>query len=128
MLVKVWNDNKYPHTEMFKGEKINIPAGGYIEMDEHEANEFRGKYTPIIVDFDGQPDQRSYKMIRIEKVDSQKPVIAQMFGCNACGKSFPKIEDLEAHTDEMHLEQMADQEFAEKRRGPGRPRKEAIGA
>ena len=65
--VKVWNDNIYPHTETFKGEKINIPAGSYVEMDWEEAIEFKGQFTGIApLGPDGKPDARYFKKIRLD--------------------------------------------------------------
>lgn len=126
MKVRVWNDNTHPHTEMFKGDKIHIPAGKYVEMEFYEAHEFRGQYTPILRDFDGNPVESSYKKIRIEKIegatakDEGQP--EGKVSCQACGKGFLSSKDLEEHIDEMHIDQITDPEVAQKRRG--RPRKE----
>ena len=124
MQVRVWNDNTYPHTEEFKGEKITIPSKGSILMEWNEAHEFKGRYTPIIKDGGGQPIPQSFKMIRIEKIDAQSPEEKTPgFPCQACGKVYESQGVLDVHIDEQHLEAMADQEVAQKRRG--RPRKEA---
>lgn len=64
--VRVWNDNVHPHTEMFKGDLITIPAKECIEMDWEEAIEFRGQFTGIKLLGDDTPDPRGYKMIRVE--------------------------------------------------------------
>lgn len=67
MKVKVWNDNKYDHTEPFKGKTLTIKAGEFIEMDYDEAVEFKGQFTPPRLGGDDAPDPRFFKMIRVEK-------------------------------------------------------------
>lgn len=123
--VKVWNDNVHPFTQEFKDQKITIPAGKYIMMDEYEATEFLGKYYPMVLGSDNLQDPRSYKKLRKEypqtMVLSDEP---HTFNCNGCGKSFQTESILEAHINEYHLAEMADQELA-KKRGPGRPPKAA---
>jgi hypothetical protein len=122
MKVRVWNDNTYPHTEMFKGDRIHIPAKQYVEMEFYEAHEFKGQYTAIKRDFDGNPVPESYKMIRIEKIEGAAAQDAPKVSCQACGKSFLSQHDLDDHIDAEHLDQISDPEVAQKRRG--RPRKE----
>jgi hypothetical protein len=124
MQVKVWNDNKYPHVEKFKGDTIRIPAGGYVEMDLYDATDFRGQYTPIVKGADEQPMPQSYKIIRIERPSDAKVEASSSFQCQACGKSYESQKVLDAHTDENHLDQLAEPDVAQKRRG--RPRKEAV--
>lgn len=66
-LVKVFNDNIYPHKERFKGEMVEIPAGGYVEMEWEEAMDFRGQFTGIApIGANGAPDERFFKKIRVE--------------------------------------------------------------
>lgn len=92
-LVKVWNDNKYQHTEMFKGDKIHIPAGGFIEMDWFEAMEFRGQFTGIKLLGDDTPDPEGFKMIRVEQ--PAEPVIKDDgLICHANGEQAVTREDL----------------------------------
>ncbi len=72
--VKVWNDNKYPHKELYKGDPVVIPAGGFVEMDWEEAVQFKGQFTgmaPLKSEDDGlggmgEPDPRFFKMIRVD--------------------------------------------------------------
>ncbi len=116
MQAKVWNDNKYPFSQEFKGQKISIPAGEYVEMEFYEAKEFEGRYSPIKVDGGGQPKPESYKMIRVEAEGKAGPAQAGGFPCAACGKVYESQRVLDAHVDEQHLDAMADQEVAQKRR------------
>lgn len=120
MQARVWNDNTYPFTDPdFKGDKIHIPSKSYIEMEYNEANEFRGKFSPIYRDADGQPTPQSYKMIRIEKIEDSSPKekVAEMHACHGCRDKFLTKEELENHIDEHHLDQLTDAELAQKRRG-----------
>lgn len=66
-LVKVWNDNTYPHTEKFKGKVISLQPGEYIEMDYEEAQELLGQFTPRVKRGDGTDDPKYFKMLRAEK-------------------------------------------------------------
>lgn len=118
-LVRVWNDNVFPFRQYFKEKEIFIGPRKCIEMEETEAYEFRGAYSPIVRDADGQPTPESYKMIRIERTDksAHQPVVAPAENvCQACGKQFPNKKELETHIDTEHLEQLADKEEADKRR------------
>jgi hypothetical protein len=121
MRAKVWNDNTYPFTQKFKDEVITIPPNSFIWMEELEANDFRGLYSPIVVDFDNRQLPSSYKMIRVEKISADgKPV--KTHKCFACGITVNSKEALDEHTDKFHLDELSDPEVAEKRRG--RPRKD----
>ena len=75
-LVKVWNDNSYPHTEKFKGTKITIEPGAFIELDYEEAIEFLGGFTPRVKRGDGTDDPRFFKKLRMEK--PKTPVVAEL--------------------------------------------------
>lgn len=151
--VKVWNDNKYPHTETFKGDKITIPAGGFIEMDYVEAVEFQGQFTPIKKLGTGADDPTGFKMIRVEQ--PKEPVFKEdpnmvhatgkMLGSPAEVLAFAKayaaanpdllpqkpegVQDgsvtlSKAEFDGL-LARMAALESQTEKRGPGRPKKQA---
>lgn len=68
MQAKVWNRNVHPFKQEFRGEKIEIPAGGYIEMDYFDACQFRSLYFEPVKDGGGQQLPTSYKMIEVEKI------------------------------------------------------------
>jgi hypothetical protein len=72
MEVKVWNDNTHPYREEFKGNKIDIPAGKFVKMQDDEAVLFLGTMNPMKFDVDGKQDPKSYKKLRIEKIPQQK--------------------------------------------------------
>lgn len=65
--VKVWNRNTYPHREQYQGEWIEIPAGGYVEMDYFDGINFQGQCTGIPRLGDDTPDPRGFKMIYVDK-------------------------------------------------------------
>lgn len=129
--VEVFNDNKYTHKEMFKGREITIPAGGVVVMEEDDAIDFKGQFSEIRVDGTGKQDPRSFKMIRIGKVvdaAEAKSAIAKQdleLTCQKCGYVALTKKMLEEHIDTNHLEDLEDQEMAEKRRR-GRPKKDEV--
>lgn len=66
--VLVKNNNEFPFTQMFKGEKISIPAGKAIEMEREEAVEFHGAFYPPKIDYNGNIDPKSFKRLAIVEV------------------------------------------------------------
>lgn len=148
--VKVWNDNQYPHTEKFKGKEITIQPGEFVEMEWEEAIEFKGQFTPIMVRGDGTHDPRSFKKIRVDRPDVM-PFVDETV-CHANGQRAASHEELAALVAQFsHLRasdpeaeklaaKSANSEIAKMRaeidelrsmladkRGPGRPKKEAVG-
>ena len=91
-LVKVWNNNVHPFTQEFKSNKITIPPQAYIEMDYEEAVEFKGKFSPIITDGDGNPLPESFKMIKVERPAHTAAVPGLMN--HATGKQAATAEEL----------------------------------
>lgn len=117
-LVRVWNDNTHPYEEEFKGKTIKIGANKFIEMEETEAVEFKGKFTHIKRDADGQPVPSGYKMLRIEKTSksAHRPSEKLDFTCQACGFIAKNKIELDAHIDENHLDSLLDKDEADKRK------------
>lgn len=98
-LVRVYNDNKFTHTEQFKGDKITIAPGEFIEMTEEDAVNFRGQYFPIRLGGNDQPTPESYKMIRIVKDFTKvetKPEVT-IHSCHACKYLATSEADLNEH-------------------------------
>ena len=151
--VKVWNDNIYDFTSTFKGEKLTVPAGGFVLLDFEEAQEFRGQWSPMPPeDFAG--DERTfYKMIRVEAGPAGY-VVPTGFINQVPGQRFETQKELdfslEPYRGRLVKDELADkeandasnnkeallhaeiarlrQELAEanepeEKRGPGRPRK-----
>lgn len=126
MLVRVYNDNTYPFTQVFKGDRIHIPAKKFIEMEDDEAVMFRGTYSPILVDGANNHLPESYKMIRIvypKDYVNDKPT--DKFKCQACGKEFDTPEILDEHTFSLHLDSMSDKDEKEKRMKAAAAKKQA---
>ena len=74
--VKVWNDNTVDLEEEFKGQKIKIPAGDFIEMGRSQAVQFKGQYKPMKIDGMKQQTKASMKILRLEPLKgkgSSKP-------------------------------------------------------
>lgn len=92
--VKVWNDNVHAHVEDFKGAKIAIPAGGFVEMDWEEAIEFKGQFTPMAPpDCPASEKAKYYKKIRI---DGKATVQANPLTCHADGSKAENESELNA--------------------------------
>ena len=115
-LAKVYNDNRYPYKENFKGEIIEIPPKGFIEMDYEDAIQFKCAFPNIITpDFDGAGNQKesSYKMIRVEGTPTLAP---EAFVCQECGDELANQDALDKHIDRNHLDQLMDPKVADERR------------
>lgn len=126
--VEVWNDNKFAHTEKFKGETVHIPSGKYVEMDMEDAIDFRGQFFQPVKDGNDKQTPESYKMIRIGKALDKKAVPEKSNSdlvCQKCKYEGESKLDLENHINENHLADLEDQEFAAKRRKGRPPNKKA---
>lgn len=108
MQVKVWNDNTHDLVELFKGNKVMIPAKSFIEMEYYEAGEFKGQYHPRPVDNDGKmvDDAKHYKMVRIEKpTDKAVPIKAVGgFACMKCQQAYQAQDELDFHVKSKHAD------------------------
>ena len=126
--VRVWNDNTFPFTQVFKEEKITIPPRSFKVMEYYEAMEFKSAFSPIERDGDGQALPKSYKMIRVEQpagdvaIDDEKK-----FVCHVTGQKFAtQIEADAENKKHEHLilkDEDAEKALVAEKRGPGRPRK-----
>lgn len=124
--VRVWNDNVHPYKELFKGDQISIGPKKFIEMDEEEANQFRGTFAPMVFDADGNDMPEGYKMIRIEKILADEvapaPVVDDML-CLACSyKADSKAdfaEHLKTHSDQVVVDEVAEKQLKAKKLSKG---------
>lgn len=112
-MVRVWNDNNHDHSEKFKGQEINIPAHGSIEMNRHEAVEFKSQFKAPVFLKGGIPDPAFKKMIRIEipendKIEETKASDEHL--CQKCGFSAKSAAGLKAHVRANHLQSMEDED------------------
>jgi hypothetical protein len=134
MLVKVWNDNNYPFTDPdFYGELVTIKPHTFIMMDYDRAVDFRGKYSPPMLDGGGGFIEASFKKIRVEQPSlvEVKPTKDDL-KCQACSKEFMSEKDLLNHIRAEHMQQWCEETKedmnkaeSETKRGPGRPAKKA---
>ncbi len=113
--VRVYNDNVFPYKEVFRGEMIEIPPKGFIEMDFYEAIDFKGTYSPIKTDGGGKPLAESYKIIRIVTPENFQAEDAKNNICHSCSKTFLSAKELEDHVNENHLNDLIDEKEREKR-------------
>ncbi len=118
VLVRVWNDNEFPYKEKFKDVDVTIQPRKFIEMEMTEAVEFLGTFTPIVRDFDGQPDPKSFKRLRIERTSKGVPQVTKPIEltCQMCGFEAKTQKELDTHIDENHLSDLVDEKEADKRR------------
>lgn len=121
-MYRVWNDNVHPYKETFKGDKIEIGAKKFIEMSEDDAYQFKGTFSPMVLDADGNDTPLGYKMIRLEKItaDSALPEVDEL-RCLACGfkASSPGVLDLhakESHADQVVVDEVAEAEIKSRKR------------
>lgn len=92
--------NKHPdgltHREKFREQMIEIPAGGYVEMDYEDAVLFKGQFFPMKTNADGTPSREGFKCILLEPVGKPEPV-AEKFISQIDGKEFATQAELSAH-------------------------------
>jgi hypothetical protein len=110
-LCEIWNLLDKPHTETFKGDKIVIPAHGFISkwpngslINELEAAEFRSSYN-------GSDEFGNLieKKIKINRVGDKRPLEQTGFNCNFCGKNFLSKTELDDHS-KTHSENVIKEE------------------
>jgi hypothetical protein len=117
---KVFNRNKYPLVDEYKGRKIHIEPGQSIDMDYYDYIEFKGQIPTSIRDkkdmFDGSGNQKptSFKMLEYKGPVPESQSDGHV--CQMCRGKFASLKQLESHTDEWHLDKLEDKELAEERR------------
>ncbi len=98
MLAKVHNLNIHPYTEEFRGNKITIAPGSYVEMDEDEAEYFMQTFTFPKKDSQGRPDPLFFKKLKLEKppLGKNKDGASDDLVCHANGQRAASAEELSA--------------------------------
>ncbi len=114
--VRVYNDNVHAFKQDWRDQKIEIPPKSFIMMEESEAYDFRGTYSPMMKDKHGQPDPKYFKMIRIEQGAVQSEVKVDPLVCMKCSYKSSSTKDLDEHINANHLDSLADQKLADERR------------
>lgn len=110
--VRVYNDNKFTHTEKFMGDEIRIAPGEYLEMIRDEAVMFKSQFYPPKFGGDGVQLAESYKMIRIAEIDgSEKPKPKrEEHRCHVCREVFKSNAGLMSHIRHNHADSMIDED------------------
>ena len=112
MLVKVHNLNIHPYNEKFAGQDISIPAGGFVEMDDDQAELFLQKFTFPVKNEMGLHDPKFFKRLKIERpYTPQAPVDPLM--CHASGQKAASKEELGALLDKYSHLRAEDREAEE---------------
>ena len=131
---RVWNEHRdgLTYEENWKGQKIRIEAGKYIEMDYYEAVEFKSHPTPIKLTPENTHDPRGFKPLRVEQIKDEASTLEStpgVFVCHVNGKQFSTEKELTDYVKANFshlLTTDAEGEEEVKRRGRGRPRKEEV--
>ena len=116
--VQVWNKNVHVYKETFKGDKVEIAPNSFIWMDEDEAYQFMGTFSPPVLDVDGNHKPEGYKMIRVVIADNapaeSKPKSIENDNiCVACRYQASDSKDLEEHSKVSHASSLLKDELAE---------------
>lgn len=120
-LVRVYNDNVFPYEEVFKGDQILIPSKKFIEMDEDEAVQFKGTFKSPVLNVDGVHLPEGYKMIRIERISADAPIMKQdEHQCVACkykgSSQIDLAEHMKTHKEQVLVDEQAEAEIRSKRK------------
>jgi len=107
---RVWNDSEKIWKEEFRGDMLEIPSFGFIEMPYPDAVQFRGQFHPLVRDGLGQ--DVNPKKIRLEVLDGSEPLHPQAarFICHRDGKSFPSEAALRHHIKTNYLGELIEEE------------------
>lgn len=113
--VRVWNDNRFEYREQFRDGTVVIPPKKYILMEEGEAKLFQRAFAPIQTDGDGNPIEQGFKMIRLERIESESVKTPDVVEnqCHACGYEASSTKDLDEHVSASHKDILVRDEAAE---------------
>lgn len=111
--VKVWNDNIHDYKEKFRDENILIKSKSFIEMEEDQANIFRGTFCSFVLDGDGNHTDKGFKMIRIEKIGPSEMKASDHFTCHVCQYEAVSGAGLDEHLQATHAHLLVKDEAAE---------------
>jgi hypothetical protein len=116
MITRIYNDNVHDHREKFRGDWVEIKAGGFIEMQRDDAVLFKGNFFPPKYEANGLQDPKSFKKLRLVNMESNvpEPPKAEQFICTACGFQAKNKIGLMSHIRHNHADQMIDEEARDK--------------
>lgn len=119
MMVKIWNKNSIVHREKYKGVWIEIPPGKAIEMDYHDAIDFKGQFFNPVFSKGGQQTIESMKYLVIDPEDNKRALdelnqaseekSSRVFVCMRCNKEFKSKKALAKHVKDMHVDELVDE-------------------
>ena len=103
--VKIVNNNRFDHTEKFRGELVVIPKdGGSVQMIREDAVLFKSQFYQPLFDASGVQKAESYKMLKIEEIPEELvkdlPPDGSKFKCMACSKNCATEKLLKDHLKE----------------------------
>lgn len=115
---RVYNDhpNGLTHREKFKGDDIEIPAGGFVTMDYEDAIQFKSQFFPIRLNNQNVQDPASYKCLRVvaEPGATTEPEVKnKIYVSPVDGKEFTSKEELDKYLDENFAHLRVKDEAAE---------------
>ena len=121
--VKLWNRNKFDYSELYRGEQINIKAGGYVVMDYEQANRFMGTMTAVKKNKGGVPMPESFKRLEMDADDKRRAELylrdetdqkaKKTFVCFKCNEEFKSKAALLVHVKDEHMDDLADRKTRE---------------
>lgn len=123
MKVLVRNLNVHDFHDKREHPPVFIKAGEAVEMDFDYAHTYLGKYYPVLRDANNLPDERSYKKLRIEKIEGEEvKAETPKFLFHRTGEVFATQQELNAAIDKF-MDDLADTEEKEKRQKQNGPKK-----
>ncbi len=114
-LVKVRNNNIISFDVTWRGDKVSIPAGGFVEMDWEDANVFvKTPFKSMVKDGMGNDLPEGMQKLRIEREgDITKYAQKASPHCPVCNEKLDSWEALDGHTAAMHSDRiLKDEEYA----------------
>lgn len=117
MQVKIWNDNEYPFTQKYQDRVISIQPHKFVMMEHDDAHQLLCMFSPVTMNEDGRPDDKSKKKLRIDTGHNPLPPSElPKHICHACGFKAGSASALSSHVEELHIEQLADDDARDQMR------------
>jgi len=137
MLVKVHNLNIYDFKQKIGDDEYKIKAGGYIELEEDDANKLVKRMFPMQFDANNQQTPQSFKKLKIDEDDLKRvralrenKAKSGNYVCMLCGYVASNKWELNGHSLDQHRASFDDEDAAleqieaDKKTKPKRTKKE----